>query len=82
MPDLLILISTLGGLAAFGVSGLVIGPVVAGFFLTVWEIFAEEFSRVDDTEPMPPEKPDASSEAGGPDVPILEEGAPAPSPVS
>ena len=82
MPDYLILLSTLGGLAAFGVSGLVIGPVVAGFFLTVWEIFAEEFSRVDDTEPMPPEKPDVPSEAGGPDVPILEERAPAPSPVS
>ncbi|GAB5534407.1 MAG: AI-2E family transporter [Rubricoccaceae bacterium] len=49
MPDYMILLSTLGGLAAFGVSGLVIGPIVAGFFLTVWEIFAEEFGPVDDT---------------------------------
>jgi len=49
MPDYLILLSTLGGLAAFGVSGIVIGPIVAGFFLTVWEIFAEEFGPVDDT---------------------------------
>ena len=37
------------GLAAFGVSGIVIGPIVAGFFLTVWDVFAEEFGPVDDT---------------------------------
>lgn len=43
MPDYLILLSTLGGIAAYGISGLVIGPVVAGLFLTVWEIFGEEF---------------------------------------
>lgn len=48
MPDYLILLSTLGGLASFGFSGLVLGPVVAGLFLTVWEIFTEEFGAEDD----------------------------------
>ena len=48
MPDYLVLLSTLGGLGAFGVSGIVIGPIVAGFFLTVWEIFSEEFGPADD----------------------------------
>ncbi len=47
VPDYVILLSTLGGIAAFGVSGLVIGPVVAGLFLTVWEIFGEEFGNLD-----------------------------------
>ncbi len=47
MPDYVILLSTLGGIAAFGISGLVIGPVVAGLFLTVWEIFGEEFGDLD-----------------------------------
>ena len=42
MPDYLVLVSTLGGLAVFGISGFVIGPVVAAFFLVVWEMFAEE----------------------------------------
>ncbi len=42
MPDFLILISTLGGLAAFGLSGVVVGPVIAAFFLSVWEMFARE----------------------------------------
>ena len=54
MPDYMILISTLGGLGAFGVSGVVIGPIVAGFFLTVWEIFAEEFGPGDDEDPTVP----------------------------
>jgi predicted PurR-regulated permease PerM len=45
MPDYLVLLATLGGLAVFGVSGFVIGPIIAAFFLTVWEMFAEEQSR-------------------------------------
>jgi predicted PurR-regulated permease PerM len=39
MPDLLILLSTLGGLVMFGAVGLVLGPVLAALFLTIWEIF-------------------------------------------
>lgn len=46
MPDFLILISTLGGLAVFGLSGVVIGPVIAAFFLAVWEMFAREHADV------------------------------------
>ena len=42
MPDFLILISTLGGLAAFGLSGVVVGPLIAAFFLTVWQMFGQE----------------------------------------
>lgn len=39
MPDYVVLISTLGGLQLFGLSGFVIGPVIAALFLAVWEIF-------------------------------------------
>lgn len=45
MPDYLVLLATLGGLAVFGVSGFVIGPVIAAFFLVVWEMFAEEHAE-------------------------------------
>jgi predicted PurR-regulated permease PerM len=48
LPDFLILISTLGGLAVFGLSGVVIGPVIAAFFLSVWEMFAQEHSASPD----------------------------------
>jgi predicted PurR-regulated permease PerM len=42
MPDYLVLLATLGGLSVFGISGFVIGPVIAAFFLAVWEMFAQE----------------------------------------
>ncbi|TDJ43083.1 MAG: AI-2E family transporter [Gammaproteobacteria bacterium] len=47
MPDYLVLLSTLGGLTVFGVSGFVIGPVIAALFLTVWVMFAKEFNGHD-----------------------------------
>jgi predicted PurR-regulated permease PerM len=45
MPDYLVLLATLGGLAVFGVSGFVIGPVIAAFLLVVWEMFAQEYAE-------------------------------------
>ncbi len=43
MPDYLILVSTLGGLSVFGLSGVVIGPVIAALFLAIWSMFVEEY---------------------------------------
>jgi len=43
MPDVVILISTLGGLSLFGIAGFVIGPIIAGFFISMWEMFEEEY---------------------------------------
>ena len=40
LPDYVVLISTIGGLAIFGVNGFVIGPVIAAMFIAVWGIFA------------------------------------------
>lgn len=45
MPDYLILLATLGGLAAFGLAGIVIGPVIAAFFVSVWDMAVEEFGE-------------------------------------
>ena len=39
MPDYLVLISTLGGIALFGFNGFVIGPLVAALFIAAWEQF-------------------------------------------
>jgi predicted PurR-regulated permease PerM len=43
MPDLLVLLSTLGGIVLFGVTGFVIGPIVAALFVTIWELYGEAF---------------------------------------
>jgi predicted PurR-regulated permease PerM len=40
MPDYVVLISTLGGIAIFGLNGFVIGPVIAAMFMAVWDIVA------------------------------------------
>jgi len=52
MPDYVVLISTLGGMAIFGLNGFVIGPVIAAMFMSVWEIFAA--SRVRNDNPAGP----------------------------
>ena len=42
IPDWIILVTTLGGIAVAGVSGIVIGPLVAGLFLAGWGILTEQ----------------------------------------
>jgi len=42
IPDWLILITTLGGIALVGFSGIVLGPLVAGLFLASWSILREQ----------------------------------------
>jgi predicted PurR-regulated permease PerM len=39
IPDYIVLITTLGGIATFGANGIVIGPVIAAMFLAAWDIF-------------------------------------------
>ncbi len=48
MPDYVVLISTLGGIAIFGISGFVIGPVIAAMFIVAWAIFAAARSGTTD----------------------------------
>ena len=58
MPDYLILLSTLGGLAGFGLAGIVIGPIIAAFFLSVWAMAEEEFG----------EQPASAADSGKPEI--------------
>jgi predicted PurR-regulated permease PerM len=48
LPDYVVLISTLGGIEAFGLNGFVIGPVIAAMFIAVWEIFSVQRKRGED----------------------------------
>ncbi len=38
LPDYLVLLATLGGIAVFGINGFVIGPVIAAMFLMGWNL--------------------------------------------
>ncbi|WP_175649569.1 AI-2E family transporter [Pseudomonas sp. Marseille-P9899] len=46
MPDYLVLVSTLGGLAVFGLNGFVIGPLIAALFVSSWGIYSETRPQV------------------------------------
>ena len=43
LHELLIFFSTLGGLLMFGFMGFVIGPIIAALFVTVWDLYGDEF---------------------------------------
>jgi predicted PurR-regulated permease PerM len=42
LPDYVVLLSTIGGISAFGVNGFVIGPVIAALFVATWTLFNRE----------------------------------------
>jgi predicted PurR-regulated permease PerM len=46
MHELMILFGTLGGIIMFGVVGIIIGPIVAALFVTVWEIYGVAFKDI------------------------------------
>lgn len=45
LPDWLILLSILGGLGIFGIHGFIIGPILTALFITLWNIFADDFDK-------------------------------------
>ena len=47
LPDYVVLISTLGGLAVIGLNGFVIGPLIAAMFVSGWKLLATEHGRID-----------------------------------
>jgi predicted PurR-regulated permease PerM len=42
IPDYIVLVTTLGGIETCGLSGIVIGPVVAALFITGWQILTRQ----------------------------------------
>jgi len=43
LPDWMVLLSTLGGMALLGINGFVVGPLIAVLFIAFWQIFGREF---------------------------------------
>ena len=39
MPDYVVMITTLGGMAVLGINGFVVGPTIAAMFIAVWHIY-------------------------------------------
>ncbi|WP_375272472.1 AI-2E family transporter [Sphingomonas sp.] len=56
IPDWVVLVTTLGGIELLGLSGIVVGPVVAALFITAWQILTEQRAASDALRPLPPLK--------------------------
>ena len=58
LPDWMVLLSTLGGIAMVGLNGFVVGPLIAVLFVAFWQIFSREFN------PRTRERSEESDEIG------------------
>ena len=63
MPDYIVLTSTIGGIAIFGINGFVLGPVIAALFMTAWSLFAD--TRKAETEATVVFEPATAEGVGG-----------------
>ncbi|MGD8275606.1 MAG: AI-2E family transporter [Thiohalocapsa sp.] len=56
LPDWMVLLSTLGGIAMVGINGFVVGPLIAVLFVAFWQIFSREFNTGTPTRPAESEE--------------------------
>ncbi len=77
MHELMIFFGTLGGIVMFGIPGVIIGPIVAALFVTVWEIYGVAFRDIlpevgavlpghkqDEAQSTPPQNEESDEEEG------------------
>lgn len=50
MPDLLVLLTTLGGLAVFGVAGMIIGPIIGSLYVAIWRLWGSAVDAAKENE--------------------------------
>jgi predicted PurR-regulated permease PerM len=61
MPDVMVLLGTLGGLMLFGPIGIILGPVIAALFVTVWQLYGTAIDEAMD-QPQTPGTSDPSQQ--------------------
>jgi predicted PurR-regulated permease PerM len=49
LPDYVVMTTTLGGLAVFGLNGFILGPTVAAMFIAVWHLVLQDKAQDDST---------------------------------
>ncbi len=52
IPDVLILVTTLGGIGMFGVAGIILGPIIAGLVISVSKIHRDFLLKFKNEHPM------------------------------
>lgn len=46
IPDFLVLLATFGGLVWFGLTGFILGPMVAAIFIAAWQMMGHQYGKV------------------------------------
>ena len=54
MPDVLVLLTTIGGLFLFGAIGLIVGPLIGALLMGAWAVYRREFADEIATSSAPP----------------------------
>jgi len=64
MHDLFVLFGTLGGIAFFGILGIIIGPIISALFITIWEIYGDAFKEyLPEVGPLNNRQPEAAAKS-------------------
>jgi predicted PurR-regulated permease PerM len=45
MPDIVVMLTTLGGIALFGATGILIGPIIGALYMTAWTLCGDAFTE-------------------------------------
>ena len=53
MPEVLVLLTTLGGLFVFGAIGLIVGPLIGALLMGAWAVYRREFAEELGLAPVP-----------------------------
>jgi len=64
MHDLMIFFGTMGGIFMFGVPGIIIGPLIAALFITIWDIYGVAFKDVLPESSLTKARSDNSADKG------------------
>jgi predicted PurR-regulated permease PerM len=68
MPDLLVMLTTLGGLALFGAAGMLVGPIIGALYMTIWKLWGSAMDMPDgaaDAKPLNRDPGDATLNTRG-----------------
>ena len=60
LPEFVVLVATVGGLALMGLNGVIVGPIIAAMFLSVWRVAGTQFDVPTEAPAPPPPGADAS----------------------
>ena len=79
MHDLFVLFGTLGGISLFGILGIILGPIIAALFITIWEIYGDAFSEyLPEVGELHMEESERDAPPASPDIEQNEEPLPVP----